>query len=133
MTRRGLVLLSAVFTPVLLSGRQAPPPAPVDTPRFEIERVAEGVYAAIRTDPAGLMFDANSVFIINDDDVVVVDTNITTSSARASLAALRKLTSKPVSHVINTHWHDDHIIGNQVYREAFPDAQFIGQATMRDD
>src|SRR5262245_23866071 len=133
MTRRALALLPAILTPVLLGGGQAQPQTAVDTPRFDIERVADGVYAAIRTEPAGMMFDANSVFIINDDDVVVVDTNITPSSARASLAALRKITSKPVSHVINTHWHDDHIVGNQVYKEAFPDAQFVGQATMRDD
>ena len=42
-------------------------------PGFRVQRVAEGVYAAVRTDPPGLMVDANSLFIVNDDDVVVVD------------------------------------------------------------
>ena len=116
----------------LAAGLDQTLPIPAET-RFEVQKVADGVYAAIRTEPAGLMFDANSVFIVNDQDVVVVDTNITPSSARASLAALRKITSKPVSHIINTHWHDDHIIGNQVYREAFPDVQVIGQATTKED
>ena len=97
--------------------------------RFEIERIAEGVYAAIRKEPPGLMFDANSIFIINDDDVVVVDTNISPASAKEVLAALRKLTSKPVRYVINTHWHEDHILGNEVYRDAFPGVEFIGQAS----
>ena len=101
--------------------------------RLDVQKVANGVYAAIRTEPPGLMFDANSVFIINDADVIVVDTNITPSSARASLAALMKLTTKPVTAVINTHWHDDHIIGNQVYRDAFPSAEFIAQASAAQD
>jgi len=29
--------------------------------------------------------------------------------------------------VINTHWHDDHVAGNQVYRDSFPRA-FVMQA-----
>lgn len=95
---------------------------------FEIQKVADGVYAAIRRKPPGLMFDANSVFIINDADVIVVDTNITPSSAKATIAALKKLTPKPVRTVINTHWHDDHMMGNAAYREAFPGLEIIGHA-----
>ncbi len=34
--------------------------------------------------------------------------------------------------VINTHWHDDHVLGNQVYRDAFPGAQFIAHAATRE-
>jgi glyoxylase-like metal-dependent hydrolase (beta-lactamase superfamily II) len=100
---------------------------------FEVQKVADGVYAAVRTKPPGLMFDANSVFIINDDDVVVVDTNITPASARETLAALRKLTAKPVRYVVNTHWHDDHMIGNAVYREAFPNVELIGHSSFAAD
>jgi glyoxylase-like metal-dependent hydrolase (beta-lactamase superfamily II) len=95
---------------------------------FVVEKVVDGVYAAIRRKPPGLMFDANSVFIVNDADVVVVDTNITPSSARATMAALKKLTPKPVRTVINTHWHDDHMMGNATYRDAFPGVEIIGHA-----
>jgi len=100
---------------------------------FEIEKIAEGVYALIRKEPAGLMFNANVVFIISDSDVVVVDTNITPSSAREAIAALRRLTDKPVRYVINTHWHPDHISGNQVYRDSFPGVEFIAQKTTLED
>jgi glyoxylase-like metal-dependent hydrolase (beta-lactamase superfamily II) len=124
---------AAVSVGVFATGRSQTVHAPVDPARFDVQKLADGVYAAIRTEPAGLLLDANSVFIVNDQDVTVVDTNVTPSSARATLAALRKITAKPVSHIINTHWHDDHIIGNQVYREAFPNAQIIGQATTTDD
>ncbi len=100
---------------------------------FDLQKIADGIYAAIRKEPPGLGFDANVVFIINDRDVIVVDTNVTPASAKESLAALRMLTDKPVSYVINTHWHDDHILGNQVYREAFPAVEFIGHTSTLQD
>jgi cyclase len=99
---------------------------------FDVQKIAEGVYAVIRKDLPGLMVDANNVFIINDDDVIVVDTNGAPAITRQVLAALRKLTDKPVKYVINTHYHDDHIRGNQVYLEAFPKVEFIAHAFARD-
>ena len=41
---------------------------------FEVQQIAPGVHAVLRTDPPGLFPAANSVFIVNADDVVVVDT-----------------------------------------------------------
>ena len=34
--------------------------------------------------------------------------------------------------VIDTHWHDDHVLGNQVYRDAFPGVQFIAHQATRE-
>ncbi|HEX5706473.1 MAG TPA: MBL fold metallo-hydrolase [Pyrinomonadaceae bacterium] len=99
---------------------------------FEVVRVAEGVYATIRKDSPGLGAEANNVLIINDEDVIVVDANLSPSATREVLAALRKLTTKPVRYVVNTHWHDDHVIGGGVYREAFPNVEFIGHARTRE-
>lgn len=97
---------------------------------FALQRIAEGVHVAVRTEPAGLMVDANTTLIINDQDVVVVDANVGPASARATLAALRTLTDKPVRYVINTHWHDDHVLGNQVWRDAFPGVEIIAHQRM---
>src|ERR1044072_5027470 len=99
---------------------------------FELVKLADGVYVARRTEPPGLTVNANSVFIINDEDVVVVDATLTPGTAKEELAALRKLTDKPVRYVINTHWHDDHILGNQTYRDAFPQADFIAHEMTRE-
>lgn len=132
-----IVLLALVASGALgvvtVRTQRASPAATDGRPPVALQKIADGVYAAIRPEPPGLMFDANSIFIVNDADVIVVDTNITPSSARASLAALMKLTNKPVTAVINTHWHDDHIIGNQVYHEVFPSAEIIAQKTTMDD
>jgi glyoxylase-like metal-dependent hydrolase (beta-lactamase superfamily II) len=104
--------------------------APIAQATFELQRIADGVHVAVRTEPAGLMVDANTTLIINEHDVVVVDANVGPTSARATLVALKTLTDKPVRYVINTHWHDDHVLGNQVWRDAFPGVEFIAHRTL---
>ena len=134
MTRFSL----ALFLMLLWAGLFSPAPRSAaqtagEADKFEIQKLAEGVYAAVRKQPPLMSFDPNNVFIINDEDGVVVDTNASLAGTRALLAELRKLTSKPVKYVINTHWHDDHIIGNQVWREAFPGVEIIGHvSTLKD-
>jgi glyoxylase-like metal-dependent hydrolase (beta-lactamase superfamily II) len=122
-----LVLVAAS----LWVGAALPALAASPEPGFVVQEVVPGVFAAVRREPPGFWFDCNSVFVVNDRDVVVVDTNVSPSSARATLAALRRITDKPVSHVVNTHWHDDHIAGNQVYRDAFPGVRFVGHVRTR--
>jgi glyoxylase-like metal-dependent hydrolase (beta-lactamase superfamily II) len=100
---------------------------------FEMVKIADGVYGAIRSEALPRMVDSNAYVIINDQDVVVVDANLYPSSARAVLAEIRKLTDKPVRYVINTHWHDDHVFGAMVYQEAFPQVEVIGHANTRTD
>ena len=100
----------------------ATPPAPA----FEFTQLADGVYASVRKEPVGLGVDANNLFVFGEDGVLVVDTNFGPSSTRQVLANLRTITDKPVQYVVNTHPHDDHVLGNSVYRDAFPAAEFIG-------
>ncbi|WP_269533774.1 MBL fold metallo-hydrolase [Chitinimonas sp. BJYL2] len=98
---------------------------------LSVTQLAPGVYATVRTEPPGFAVESNSVFIIGDDDVIVVDAQSNLPATRRTLEALRQITDKPVRYVINTHWHDDHIVGNAVYRDAFPGVSFIGHANAR--
>ncbi len=95
----------------------------IASPDYEVQQISNDIYAVIRKEPPSLWFNPNTIFIIGKKDVVVVDSNISSEYTREVLAELKKLTDKPVKYVINTHWHEDHIIGNRVYREAFPKAR----------
>src|SRR5919112_27970 len=99
--------------------------------KFDALKLAEGVYAAVRRDPPGFAVESNSLFVIGDDGVIVVDAQSNAATTRETLAALRALTDRPVKFVINTHWHDDHCVGNQVYAESFPGLQFVAHAATR--
>jgi glyoxylase-like metal-dependent hydrolase (beta-lactamase superfamily II) len=108
----GLLLLSAT---VLAQSR--PVPARIE--------VAGGIYL-YRTAPYGEVgLDGNSIAIIEDDGVLVFDTNGTPSAAAAVLADIRTLTSQPVRYIVNSHWHWDHWYGTEVYTKAFPDVKVI--------
>ncbi len=125
------VLLAAAAT---AAAAQDPPPVPAAaSAAFEVVTVAEGVHAVLRKEPPGLMADANVVFLVNQEDVIVVDTNIGGASAKESIAVLRRLTTKPVRYVVNTGWQIDHVLGNQAYREAFPNVEIIAQTLENHD
>ncbi len=97
---------------------------------FDIIKVADGVYAAIGK---GGVY-SNGAFIVNKDDVLVVDTHLRPSWARDLIAEIRKITDKPVRYVVDTHWHPDHVQGNQAYVSVFgPTVEYLAQHNTRED
>ncbi|HLK27275.1 MAG TPA: MBL fold metallo-hydrolase [Puia sp.] len=100
---------------------------------YDIKKLAEGVYSFTWKDPLQNPIEGNSLFIINESDVVVVDACQWPSSAQTMINELKKLTPKPVRYVINSHWHDDHVQGNFLYKQNWPDVEFIGHINTRTD
>ena len=94
---------------------------------FEEAAVAPGIVAFIEK-PGHAIVSGNSIAIAGDDAIAVVDTGQHPRLTRAMIARLRESMKKPVRYVINTHWHNDHVAGNALYAEAFPDARFVAQA-----
>lgn len=80
---------------------------------FTFTEVVPGVYHAVGT--GALAVGCNASIIVNADDVMVVDTNLSPGAAWALREELKTLTPKPVRYVVNTHWHWDHAHGNQIY------------------
>ena len=105
----------------------------VSSKDYDIVTLAEGVHGFVWRDPSAQPVEGNALFIVNDRDVVVVDTGLLPETTRTMADELRKLTDKPVRYVVNTHWHDDHTNGNGIYRELFPGVQIVAQANTRKD
>jgi len=100
---------------------------------FKIMKLSEGVYGFVWVDPIQNPVEGNSLFVINEADVLIVDACLFPSSTRLMIRELKKLTTKPVRYVVNTHFHDDHVNGNFVYRESWPDVEFISHRDTRTD
>jgi cyclase len=104
--------------------------APAAAQSFNVVKVADGVYAGIGRDGVG----SNGTFIVNQDNVVVVDTQRRPAWARDLITEIKKVTDKPVRYVINTHFHLDHWLGNEAYVDAYgPGVVFISQENTRTD
>ena len=69
----------------------------------------------------------NSTVIVGDQGVILVDSGGTAEVGRHLAVAVRRITDKPVTHVVNTHHHGDHYLGNA----AFAGATFISSETCR--
>ena len=60
---------------------------------------------------------SNIAVQIGDTGVLVVDTG-KAETAEKVVAAIRRLSDKPIQYIVNTHMHDDHTGGNDVVRKA---------------
>lgn len=83
---------------------------------FALRKIGEGVWAAI-VDDAGKA-GGNAGFVVGEDGVLVVDTFQDPEPAAALLAEIRKITKLPIRFVVNTHYHLDHVNGNDVFAAA---------------
>jgi glyoxylase-like metal-dependent hydrolase (beta-lactamase superfamily II) len=96
------------------AGGSIPPP--------KIEKINDQVYALIAPlgfpdkDNQGYM--SNSTVIIGDKGVILVDTGFTDEIGQHIKKSIATFTDKPVTHVINTHHHGDHVLGNVVFKDA---------------
>ena len=100
--------------------------SPDGSPSHRFEELAEGVYFAIGTGSMTVM--SNSLVIINDDHVMLVDTSVSPAAARGLVAGIKTLTDKPIRYVFNTHYHFDHAHGNQIFGD---EVEIIGHEFVR--
>lgn len=116
----------------LISAQAVASSLPAGMTTYETVRVAEGVYGFIPPEDDTAFVSGNSVAILGDDGVLVVDSGHTPSTTARMIAEIRRLTDKPVRFLVNTHWHPDHNAGNGLYREAYPGVEIVSTPATRD-
>jgi cyclase len=100
--------------------------------QYELQKIAEGVYAFIAPESDSGVVQSNCTVIIGDDAVLVVDTGQFPSLAERMVTDIKKLTNKPVRYIVNTHWHFDHVWGNGVFRNAYPGVAIVSTEFTRE-
>jgi glyoxylase-like metal-dependent hydrolase (beta-lactamase superfamily II) len=90
---------------------------------FTLEKVSEGIYAAIAKDGGGAI--GNAGFVDLGDQTIVFDTFNTPQAALDLKNAAETITNREVTWVVNSHHHGDHTRGNQV----FPSSHILASET----
>jgi glyoxylase-like metal-dependent hydrolase (beta-lactamase superfamily II) len=75
-------------------------------------------------------FISNAGVVIAPEGVVVIDALGSPALAEMLVAEIKKLTPKPIQHVIVTHYHADHVYGLQVFADL--GAKIIAQENGRE-
>ena len=110
---------------VYVTAQRAPAAPKVNAYRFE--ELADGIHFAFGT--GAMTVQSNSLVIINEDHVMLVDTSVTPAAARALIAQIEaELTDKPIKYVFNSHYHFDHAHGNQIFGD---DVEIIAHEYVR--
>jgi cyclase len=129
LTRCAALLIALVSTSAI--GAAKFPAFPEDPLTHTWEKVGEGIYAFISPIGISPLVSGNSLVVIGDDSVLVVDTGQFPSLARAEIAKIRQLTALPVRYIVTTHWHSDHWTGNAEFARAYPGVSIIATANTR--
>ncbi len=93
---------------------------------FSLQEVGTGVYAAVATEGGFALSNAGIVDL--GDATVIFDTFLHPRARQDLRRAAERLTGRPVAHVVNSHWHGDHIRGNQ----AFDQVPVVGTTRTRE-
>jgi glyoxylase-like metal-dependent hydrolase (beta-lactamase superfamily II) len=95
-------------------------------------QLAPHVWAGIRQDPFELPQEGNCAFVVTDEGVVLFDAGGSPLMGEAIVAKVRAATDKPITVVVISHWHGDHMRGLQSIRAAFPHARIFSHPHARE-
>lgn len=97
---------------------------------FTLKKVSEGIYAAIAKEGGGSV--GNAGFIDLGGKLIVFDTFNTQQAAEDLKNMAINMTNHTVTLVINSHWHGDHIRGNQVFKDSQIISSYITYEKIRE-
>ena len=90
----------------------------------------QGFSIKVFTSPVD-QFGVNSVIIEGEHEVMLVDAQLTKTSAEKVLQEIKE-TKKPLSIIYITHEHADHFLGLEVFKEAYPGVGIIASSAVVD-
>ncbi|MFI8575379.1 MBL fold metallo-hydrolase [Rossellomorea aquimaris] len=86
-----------------------------DTDYFSLYALCDGVYAAIAKPGQGAW--SNSGIVDLGEELLIFDSFATPSAGYELRKQAEEMTGKKVKYLINSHYHGDHVFGNQAFAD----------------
>ena len=86
-----------------------------ETNYFTVYSIGEGIYAAIAKPGQGAWSNAGIVDL--GDSVLIFDSFGTPTAGKELRRQAEDLTGKSVKYLVNSHYHGDHVFGNQAFKD----------------
>ncbi|MGZ0709894.1 MBL fold metallo-hydrolase [Coraliomargarita sp. W4R53] len=109
-----------------------------EKPFARIEKINDGVYALISTPftksgkSGDLATHSNGGLIIGDDKILAIDSYRTPAGAAYMADACLAITGRLPTHVVNTHFHFDHLGGTRAFMRNDANPEVIMTQTTRE-
>jgi glyoxylase-like metal-dependent hydrolase (beta-lactamase superfamily II) len=109
--RQLTALITVAALSAVASGQNMPDP--------RIANLNDRVYVLLgpiqHANRVNLGYMINATVIIGDNGVILVDSGGTLEVGQHIARTVQQITRKPVTHVVNTHHHGDHYLGNAAF------------------
>ena len=108
--------------------------AQIDVEPLHFEEVTSGLFVHM-----GLVEDAlpqnlgaisNISVIVGDNSVAIIDSGGSRAVGERLLASIRQISDKPISHLILTHFHPDHVFGADIFADL--GVEIVGHAALNE-
>ena len=88
---------------------------------YQRTEVAPGIHLFRASDPGA----GNVVAVVSGAEAMVVDATASPASAHQVAEDLGDLGVQRVTYLVNSHWHHDHVLGNQSFQRQHPDLRIV--------
>ena len=101
---------------------------------YKAEKISQHTYVIHgpkeNPNPENRGFMNNPAFIVADKGIIIIDPGSTEEVGKMVLKNIRSVSSKPVTHIFNTHIHGDHWLSNDIIKQTFPGITVIADPRM---
>jgi len=104
---------------------------PEDPYTYTWHELAPGIWSGVRDVSNLTPVMGTSTFVIGDQGVIVFDGGGAPIMSERLMAKIAALTDKPITHLVISHWHGDHMFGVFRIVEEFPGVQVIAHPFTR--
>jgi glyoxylase-like metal-dependent hydrolase (beta-lactamase superfamily II) len=126
------LIAASVLALTIATAAGLPQTATGDPLEYSWTELAPAVWTGIREDSPRIPVMGTTTFVVGDTGVVVFDGGGLPLMAERALAKVRSVTDRPVTHVVISHWHQDHNFGIKAFTDAFPGAEVVSHPYTRD-